>query len=115
ASPARCHERPAHTPFAPTTLRPPRAPTLFPYTTLFRSSTAGAASRDRTRGPAARRWQPAQLRCGHYGFRRARSDRAPVDPAPCRSEEHTSELQSRGHLVFRLLPGKKKPVDNLRG
>src|SRR5215208_7541430 len=61
--------------------RPPRS-TLFPYTTLFRSPQARGA-----RAPA----RPP-----------ARSPRAQ------RSEEHTSELQSRGHLVCRLLLEKKK-------
>src|SRR5436305_12030146 len=64
--------------------RPPRS-TLFPYTTLFRSS-AGARPRGR-RGPRRRN-------------RRRRR--------PRRSEEHTSELQSRPHLVCRLLLEKKK-------
>src|SRR5439155_14507342 len=64
--------------------RPPRS-TLFPYTTLFRSC-------DR---------KPARLAAHRFlplGIRRSRS----------RSEEHTSELQSRGHLVCRLLLEKKK-------
>src|SRR3989442_10455410 len=70
--------------------RPPRS-TLFPYTTLFRSSPSP--------GPA--------------GPRRARRSRAPPPPSasprpPHRSEEHTSELQSRPHLVCRLLLEKKK-------
>src|SRR5437660_11033999 len=71
--------------------RPPRS-TLFPYTTLFRS-----------------RWQRTTLpRC--QGIRR--------HPPPLvgahhgRSEEHTSELQSRGHLVCRLLLEKKKKKKN---
>src|SRR5947208_10257023 len=68
--------------------RPPRS-TLFPYTTLFRSS---ATSRlcPRT-GPSA-------------GTSRRRSGKA----YPHRSEEHTSELQSPDHLVCRLLLEKKK-------
>src|SRR5215510_15781256 len=66
--------------------RPPRS-TLFPYTTLFRFSR-------RTSGSARRPLRPC---------RRWRSDRRPG-----RSEEHTSELQSRGHLVCRLLLEKKK-------
>src|ERR1041385_9493757 len=59
--------------------RPPRS-TLFPYTTLFRSSTAGCPSPPWSSGPRTTR----------------------------RSEEHTSELQSRLHLVCRLLLEKKK-------
>src|SRR5437660_2900493 len=69
--------------------RPPRS-TLFPYTTLFRSWR-------RRRG--ARRSRPP-------GRNSRRSYRRPA-VAP-RSEEHTSELQSRGHLVCRLLLEKKK-------
>src|SRR5436305_6380217 len=68
--------------------RPPRS-TLFPYTTLFRSTGRGASVRTdpvagRTRRPAMRR-----------------------------SEEHTSELQSRPHLVCRLLLEKKKKKNHL--
>src|SRR5437660_6676112 len=71
--------------------RPPRS-TLFPYTTLFRSP--GRSRRARERHPASR-------------ARPARSDRRRPSCGP-RSEEHTSELQSRGHLVCRLLLEKKK-------
>src|SRR5690349_22906600 len=70
--------------------RPPRS-TLFPYTTLFRSR-AGATGR------------PA--RCGALGGREAAALGA--DPPGGRSEEHTSELQSRRDLVCRLLLEKKK-------
>src|SRR5437868_13091343 len=69
--------------------RPPRS-TLFPYTTLFRSSTDGGA-----------RWEPitdGQLKTGSVG--------------DGRSEEHTSELQSRFDLVCRLLLEKKKQYVN---
>src|SRR5438445_2735135 len=65
-------------------------PTLFPYTTLFRSRSAG--------GPAAPR--PA-----YRGRRRVASFVAGGDAE--RSEEHTSELQSRQYLVCRLLLEKK--------
>src|SRR6266576_5783337 len=64
--------------------RPPRS-TLFPYTTLFRSRTSGSTPR----GLAGAR---------HRGGR----------PGPPRSEEHTSELQSRRDIVCRLLLAKKK-------
>src|SRR5439155_19609984 len=88
--------------------RPPRS-TLFPYTTLFRSrrldhARGGARSRDRPRGlPAPAADFPAAARA--LG-KAAGTDtvRAALD----RSEEHTSELQSRGHLVCRLLLEKKK-------
>src|SRR5438445_8080541 len=64
--------------------RPPRS-TLFPYTTLFRSGAAPA--------PAGRDGAIAA---------------APADARSQRSEEHTSELQSRQYLVCRLLLEKKK-------
>src|SRR3989442_5599239 len=76
--------------------RPPRS-TLFPYTTLFRSLQPGPPDLDdaeafRTRGILARdRLQRAVARPECFG----------------RSEEHTSELQSRPHLVCRLLLEKK--------
>src|SRR5438874_8151570 len=73
--------------------RPPRS-TLFPYTTLFRSFGGGR----RTRGPG----RPAGLV--------QRRHRPPGLPA--RSEEHTSELQSRRDLVCRLLLEKKKKKRN---
>src|SRR3712207_8492387 len=88
--------------------RPPRS-TLFPYTTLFRS------------------WTPAASRAGTATAGRSRRHRLhvdvlqPVDPEVlaqamravardqvARSEEHTSELQSRQYLVCRLLLEKKK-------
>src|SRR5437660_5511846 len=65
--------------------RPPRS-TLFPYTTLFRS-TDSRANRD--------------------GWRFCLTGDT-LSPTLNRSEEHTSELQSRGHLVCRLLLEKKK-------
>src|SRR5439155_18170271 len=75
-------------------IRPPPRSTLFPYTTLFRS----ACFRPARCARAARR--------GSAGGRRAAA-RAARSGSP-RSEEHTSELQSRGHLVCRLLLEKKK-------
>src|SRR5205809_5606237 len=76
--------------------RPPRS-TLFPYTTLFRSQ----------------RWlegaRPRAQQCTQTGWRW--KSRAPLlgrDLLRPRSEEHTSELQSRLHLVCRLLLEKKK-------
>src|SRR5439155_23138292 len=80
-------------------LRPPPRSTLFPYTTLFRSSFS--------EGPTT--WSPARraLPCPSTACRCPRTvSRWPT--APARSEEHTSELQSRGHLVCRLLLEKKK-------
>src|SRR2546422_6014586 len=77
--------------------RPPRS-TLFPYTTLFRSAFA------RDRGDAgARAWAPRARR----GWLACTPQLARASH-PRRSEEHTSELQSRLHLVCRLLLEKKK-------
>src|SRR3712207_8555113 len=75
--------------------RPPRS-TLFPYTTLFRSPRSSARY--------SRRGSEDARRC--RGFRRASAPARPR-PAPRRSEEHTSELQSRQYLVCRLLLEKK--------
>src|SRR5687768_17771433 len=94
--------------------RPPRS-TLFPYTTLFRSA-PGRAAGGRARGRAA----SFAARCpgtGRYGRRRAARQRRQVPRATGseeRSEEHTSELQSRLHLVCRLLLEKKKTVIQLQ-
>src|SRR5439155_20186719 len=82
--------------------RPPRS-TLFPYTTLFRSRGGRVGARPGAVEGESRIPQPGQaLREGHAPRRRGR-----VLPV-ARSEEHTSELQSRGHLVCRLLLEKKK-------
>src|SRR2546422_4336034 len=77
--------------------RPPRS-TLFPYTTLFRSAQA-----ERT---GARRGPLGALPAAQFFRRGSRS--AGAAEAVRRSEEHTSELQSRLHLVCRLLLEKKK-------
>src|SRR3712207_8115704 len=88
--------------------RPPRS-TLFPYTTLFRSAeqTRGAstgcgtrAEDGRLRASAVYGGEPGSERYAHLlGSLRA-----------ARSEEHTSELQSRQYLVCRLLLEKKKQL-----
>src|SRR3712207_7832311 len=86
--------------------RPPRS-TLFPYTTLFRSGRAGRAGVGRRRGVRdARPAAPRRAGLG-VGRRPAPLDARPVAPR-LRSEEHTSELQSRQYLVCRLLLEKKK-------
>src|SRR5687768_18308123 len=83
--------------------RPPRS-TLFPYTTLFRSSNTG-------------------FRLFAFGLRKDERTNPPLPPQSPkpklqslitghRSEEHTSELQSRLHLVCRLLLEKKKQKKN---
>src|SRR3712207_8029205 len=97
--------------------RPPRS-TLFPYTTLFRSSG---------------RWHRSNVRCGRprrvlYAERVCHPSIAVYGPdepdlkgngvycphTPLRSEEHTSELQSRQYLVCRLLLEKKKRITQCR-
>src|SRR3712207_6983799 len=89
--------------------RPPRS-TLFPYTTLFRSRvslTPHASSRPVV--PGNRPASPPGAGTGHRGRPRSpRPSRAShnLPPYP-RSEEHTSELQSRQYLVCRLLLEKK--------
>src|SRR5260370_19990523 len=75
--------------------RPPRS-TLFPYTTLFRSSTGRGLA---LRGDEVSVWRGAEPRAE----RSCRSTRSPER----RSEEHTSELQSHLNLVCRLLLQKK--------
>src|SRR2546422_7844387 len=90
--------------------RPPRS-TLFPYTTLFRSEGPGQGQVQRTPSRAAQRRNrrgPRNRRARRGGCgRRAVSRRHPRGLRD-RSEEHTSELQSRLHLVCRLLLEKKK-------
>src|SRR3712207_7701174 len=81
--------------------RPPRS-TLFPYTTLFRSTRSRRARRAAT-APATPRWRGGTGACAWARrLRRTRTFRG------TRSEEHTSELQSRQYLVCRLLLEKKK-------
>src|SRR5690554_7521387 len=98
------------------TRRPPR-PTLFPYTTLFRSlllalqHQVGPALQDR-RALEGRRPAPGLEGLGGHVGGPARLVGAAVGHARhhLRSEEHTSELQSRPHLVCRLLLEKKKAI-----
>src|SRR3712207_7430641 len=84
--------------------RPPRS-TLFPYTTLFRSlvmevtATPRVVRGDRSRGIPARRDVVRTAASALVGG---------AVPLAGRSEEHTSELQSRQYLVCRLLLEKKK-------
>src|SRR5689334_24816108 len=83
--------------------RPPRS-TLFPYTTLFRSSAIAeswSAVRNCSKRCGARRTPPKHITCVCISRSCAANSRT-------RSEEHTSELQSQFHLVCRLLLEKKK-------
>src|SRR5439155_21261586 len=81
--------------------RPPRS-TLFPYTTLFRSVSAGRCLDQDSKENIFFFWRSGWLAPG--GSR--------PEEKYIRSEEHTSELQSRGHLVCRLLLEKKKKKKN---
>src|SRR3712207_7128033 len=97
--------------------RPPRS-TLFPYTTLFRSSPS-APTKAGPRGAAS---APAERRrsCGGSGDGGAGAAGLEVvagaagdrERRALRSEEHTSELQSRQYLVCRLLLEKKKHLQH---
>src|SRR2546429_6653766 len=86
--------------------RPPRS-TLFPYTTLFRSSADTSSCGTTFHG----RWNCINSLLVDWRAR-VRSTASPCSPSCAqtrsRSEEHTSELQSRLHLVCRLLLEKKK-------
>src|SRR3712207_8586841 len=86
--------------------RPPRS-TLFPYTTLFRSEEAQPGThQERNEGEREERRQqpPRGVGVGEHAEREADDDAV----TQRRSEEHTSELQSRQYLVCRLLLEKKK-------
>src|SRR3712207_8732187 len=93
--------------------RPPRS-TLFPYTTLFRSAsveqatvslkTAEARFEQLRGGPTA-----AEVAAAQASYDQAQASYVTAK-AKLRSEEHTSELQSRQYLVCRLLLEKKKKI-----
>src|SRR3712207_7388295 len=91
--------------------RPPRS-TLFPYTTLFRSNGADVLREysDPVRAVGDRGRQAEEDEQGQGEERAAAGDHVDDggDEADGRSEEHTSELQSRQYLVCRLLLEKKK-------
>src|SRR3712207_8949565 len=95
--------------------RPPRS-TLFPYTTLFRSLARararapprGRRGRAATPGRPFRRTSPCRRGTAGGGGRGVLGRPVASSPYPHRSEEHTSELQSRQYLVCRLLLEKKK-------
>src|SRR5439155_24093404 len=98
-------------------IRPPTSTTIFPYTTLFRSpSPLRLPNHDPAAPSRAPAGAPPFLSGSESTARpvpaaaprrtRARKARSRAGRGPCpqgRSEEHTSELQSRGHLVCRLL------------
>src|SRR3712207_8046296 len=85
--------------------RPPRS-TLFPYTTLFRSYWARWLRQDRNSESSFRRALSTQDATGRVAEVKRAGRPGPLSPLH-RSEEHTSELQSRQYLVCRLLLEKK--------
>src|SRR5205814_8637417 len=87
-------------PFFLSTRPPPPSPTLFPYTTLFRSRPESNSTAGTRRRVSAHR----EVRSDYLPSRKREVNRN----EPPRSEEHTSELQSLRHLVCRLLLEKKK-------
>src|SRR3712207_9371924 len=88
--------------------RPPRS-TLFPYTTLFRSQRSRPVAHCRREDPADLQREERAEACWRGGrTERERPRRHGAPAARFRSEEHTSELQSRQYLVCRLLLEKKK-------
>src|SRR3712207_7045780 len=92
--------------------RPPRS-TLFPYTTLFRSLddlVLAGATEHRVAVDLGGRQEHVDPRA----IRRLQRVRCPADVVRVRSEEHTSELQSRQYLVCRLLLEKKKNHARMR-
>src|SRR3712207_8304930 len=92
--------------------RPPRS-TLFPYTTLFRSPVPQVQAAPRPSAPAA---TPAPAAAAAAPAPVAEQPRAGDEIMPLtrmRSEEHTSELQSRQYLVCRLLLEKKTDVSDM--
>src|SRR5947207_9760332 len=89
-------------------IRPPPRSTLFPYTTLFRSTSLSGSPAASSASADARDWSSTKYTscfCSHWKSRVTGAPRRAVD---FRSEEHTSELQSHSDLVCRLLLEKKK-------
>src|SRR5207253_5239327 len=105
-----------HPYFSPPALPPPASP-LFPYTTLFRSRGFKVMASRPAFGLGLSVLTPTtEITPVTSGSRpiaaTTLSCRRRISPKETRSEEHTSELQSRGHLVCRLLLEKKKKKEN---
>src|SRR3989442_11921768 len=88
--------------------RPPRS-TLFPYTTLFRSGLETDPERNHLERVLRTYMSHSNVGRPYRGLDLATPELS--GPAKARSEEHTSELQSRPHLVCRLLLEKKKKYE----
>src|SRR3989442_9717728 len=92
--------------------RPPRS-TLFPYTTLFRSHVTFLDNKELCRAIKERVRAGVRACAGHPAILcYAIGNEIPAPIVRWRSEEHTSELQSRPHLVCRLLLEKKNNNSN---
>src|SRR3989449_4590034 len=89
--------------------RPPRS-TLFPYTTLFRSKTVFYQTMSKPSGELTFERALAELEKIVHSMESGELSLEQALATHKRSEEHTSELQSRLHLVCRLLLEKKKPA-----
>src|SRR5207249_6363927 len=89
-------------------IRPPPRSTLFPYTTLFRSWQARRAAATKALTISRIPLSSNAAGCGYPSAKGMALDARRAQ----RSEEHTSELQSRFDLVCRLLLEKKKTIDN---
>src|SRR5690625_6488593 len=89
--------------------RPPRS-TLFPYTTLFRSAAAQVVDNHRVQARPGEQLDHVRADVAGAAGDQDCHVRCPLPGR--RSEEHTSELQSRGHLVCRLLLEKKKSYNS---
>src|SRR3712207_7376140 len=86
-------------------IRPPPRSTLFPYTTLFRSPSSPRGSPASAQATVFGMWKSPTLTASASPYVVRTTSAAVHGP---RSEEHTSELQSRQYLVCRLLLEKKK-------
>src|SRR5206468_10934913 len=99
------------TPLIHPVLLPPPCPTLFPYTTLFRSQQPVLSQTDaqhKARNRASHNAGTCQAEQQQHNREDKSKTSAALWLARLRSEEHTSELQSRSDLVCRLLLEKKK-------
>src|SRR5438270_2179764 len=99
--------------FCLTITRPPR-PTLFPYTTLFRSLGLGRDKTCNNRDTVRLLVAGSQSLLFFFSRFCQRTSASTACGPDLRSEEHTSELQSQSNLVCRLLLEKKKICDNLQ-